>query len=461
MSYGQELAAKHALDVRGALALPRLRYKGAAVPPQRVRRLGAGIEEVPEVPGGGGGTAVAPPLLAARGAALDVRMVARGDGDALTGVTRALQEAAAADGGGGGGEGGGAAIVASATPSLRERAQDEAAAALAACTRRPVVAAMYAARPPASAAVLQALVRAAAARPQAPLSVAELRTWLAALPAVVVLPEPAADDSSVIGAAALVLVVHFLPLELLAAAPRPTPAAILGKVSALLSVDGRGVEVAAPGYARLHARLPWPCAGGIDARATFAESERTLTVCVRRQLAGGAKPAAPSAAAVAAACDDSACLAALLSELIEAGAAPAAPPEPGSRPWLLARSLASDGETTRPSPATAATAAAAAAARPTPARAVVDDELPEDRFHRADALSAHFLQMRKDDADARAGKVREARAADAAAALEAARREVAATSKAAASASAAVTAPATEAVASPALDNTCTQLELL
>ena len=64
----------------------------------------------------------------------------------------------------------------------------------------------------------------------------------------------------------------------------------------------------------------------------------------------------------------------------------------GSKPWLLANALHDD-STDAPAPADAsAKTAAAKAIRPLPP-VRDDDELPEDRFHRADIVSSHLLMQ--------------------------------------------------------------------
>ena len=71
-----------------------------------------------------------------------------------------------------------------------------------------------------------------------------------------------------------------------------------------LSADGTELVVAAPGYARLRARLPWPARAGADAgaaasaappHAVYDDCERALAVCVRRDAAAAvaAAKAAP------------------------------------------------------------------------------------------------------------------------------------------------------------------------
>jgi PIH1 N-terminal domain len=122
-------------------------------------------------------------------------------------------------------------------------------------------------------------------------------------------------------------------------------------------------------------------------------------------------------------------------------------PEPGSRQWLLAHALSDGGldddvgaaktAATAAKPAgtgTAATTATKVGVPGGPARTREeqggdDEELPEDKFHRADALSLHFLKQKEDDKAARRQKDAEALAEKAKKQeeelLERARREVA------------------------------------
>jgi hypothetical protein len=79
-------------------------------------------------------------------------------------------------------------------------------------------------------------------------------------------------------------------------------------------------------------------------------------------------------------------------------------PDPGSRPWLLAQALAGDeGGKGRGTQATVKQGNVSASATTSSTQAV-EEELPEDRFLRQDALSLHFMQQREADKAARVEK---------------------------------------------------------
>jgi hypothetical protein len=251
----------------------------------------------------------------------------------------------------------------------------------------------------------------------------------------------------------------------------PPPALLPADVSVRLSPDGALLTVEAAAYQRLTLELPWPCdsicrsAG--EARLVTAlldGAARTLTLHLPRDAHAGeggrlpplpteamttllqrsaAPPAGPAAAdtgeeagAAAPGAGPSAAslpapyLLSLLRRYAEAEADNAAP-EPGSKQWLLAHALGEGaGEAGKAAegaplqrgaklPAPAAAAPAAGGPRPG-AGAGGAEELPEDRFLRADALSLHYLRQREEDKAARDRKAAEAAAERAAAAEEAA-----------------------------------------
>lgn len=447
------VAAKHKLAPQGEPSFPRLRYKGGHVATQRIRRVCAGVEELDGDDVCPKGTAGRNFLVAAADAALDVRLLPPDAESAglLGGIAssglhdhrREIFEAEQA-------AGGAAALVVAATSCLRPSgdAATAAAARLRACSRLPVEAVL--ALPPLPAVMDSAdnalpvvLSRIAAPLPPARGSPpAALESWLTSLPGDFELRAP----RSAAAKPELVLLVRWPYVsfreepgnEPTLPPPSLTDAAAAG-VRVTLSACGRTLRVAPPtGHASLCVALPWPAEA---AAAPFLDtSARSLTLRLRR-LGNAPHPseAAVAEAAAAATAAATGCGPVLTADslqcLVEAGAgaagASALAPEPGSRPWLLARTLAG------------VEAASSATAAPSPQQAAQApyEEDAEDRFLRADALSAHFLQLRAEEAAAAAARVAEAaaetRAAKDAAAMAAARREVAATRFAAAATTAA------------------------
>lgn len=97
----------------------------------------------------------------------------------------------------------------------------------------------------------------------------------------------------------------------------------------------------------------------------------------------------------------------------------------GSQPWLLAQALSSSpasssSSSTSSNPAAGGSAPQPLKPSPSPAGVAEDEELPEDRFLRTDALSLYYLQQREEEKKRMAEKAAAAQAARAGSATAAA-----------------------------------------